>query len=164
MKTEVVRSRRRKKTVEARLVDGILRVYLPASLDAAEEDHWVAVMSRRFARVLRSEHVDLPNRAKQLARDLELPQPAEVAFSSRQKQRWGSCVPETGRIRISDRLIDFPPWVLDYVIVHELAHLVVADHSVRFWQLVERYPLSERARGYLMAKETEVAEEDVRCA
>jgi predicted metal-dependent hydrolase len=41
--------------------------------------------------------------------------------------------------------------VLDYLLVHELAHLEVADHGPRFWELVDRYPLTERARGYLMA-------------
>jgi predicted metal-dependent hydrolase len=35
--------------------------------------------------------------------------------------------------------------------MHELAHLLIPEHSARFWRLVDRYPLAERARGYLMA-------------
>ena len=57
----------------------------------------------------------------------------------------------TGEILISHRLTDVPPWVLDYVIVHELAHLREAGHSAAFDALVARYPLTERARGYLEA-------------
>ena len=66
--------------------------------------------------------------------------------------RWGSCTPATGEIRIATAVRGFPPWVLDYVIVHELAHLEEANHSPRFWKLVGRYPRAERARGYLIAK------------
>ena len=55
----------------------------------------------------------------------------------------------TGDIRICQDLANMPTFVLDYVIVHELAHLLVPDHSPEFWELVERYPKTERARGYL---------------
>jgi predicted metal-dependent hydrolase len=68
------------------------------------------------------------------------------------RARYGSCTPEDGTIRLSDRLLDFPAWVRDYVLVHELAHLVEPNHSAAFWSLVARYPLAERARGFLIAK------------
>ena len=51
--------------------------------------------------------------------------------------RWGSCS-HRGNINLATRLLLAPPAVLDAVIVHELAHLVVADHSPRFWAEVER--------------------------
>lgn len=152
MQTEVIRSQRRKKTVEARVVDGVLRVSIPAAMTASEEAHWVEVMRHRVERARRSKAIDLAERAAALARRLDLPEPTEIVFSKRQRLRWGSCTPGTGRIRISDRLAGFPGWVVDYVIVHELAHLVVPDHSPAFWELVNRYDLTERARGYLEAK------------
>ena len=69
-----------------------------------------------------------------------------------QAWRWGSCTPSDGAVRISSRLAREPGWVLDYVIVHELAHLLVASHGQAFWALVNRYPRTERARGFLMAR------------
>ena len=69
--------------------------------------------------------------------------------------RWGSCTPATGTVRISTRIASFPDWVVDYVIVHELAHLHESAHDERFWALVARYPKSERAIGYLIAKSGE---------
>ncbi len=153
MNTEVVRSARRRKTIEAKLVDGVLRVMIPASLSAAEEAHWVDEMQRRFTRKHSARTVDLPRRARELAETHDLPFPESVRFSSRQTMRWGSCTPSTGAIRISDRLLHYPPWVLDYVLVHELAHLEEHNHSPAFWALVNRYPLTERARGFLIAKQ-----------
>ena len=68
-----------------------------------------------------------------------------------QERRWGSCTFTAGVIRISTRASSLPEWVLDYLLVHELAHLEHADHGPAFWEIVNRYPLTERARGYLMA-------------
>jgi hypothetical protein len=105
----------------------------------------------RLERRYQAASVDLETRAAQLATRYSLPKPTSVTWAE-QRSRWGSCTPSTGQIRISTRLAGWPPWVLDYVLVHELAHLVVADHSPAFHALVDRYPKAERARGFLMAK------------
>ncbi len=155
----MVRSARRVKTVQARLVAGKLRIAIPDRLSEDEESHWVEVMTQRFARRQRSREVELEQRTWALARRHGLPEPAEIMWSERQRTLWGSCSPTTRRIRISRVLVDFPSWVLDYVIVHELAHLVEPSHNDAFWGLVNRYPLAERARGYLMAKSGESSDE-----
>jgi hypothetical protein len=71
-----------------------------------------------------------------------------------QQRRWGSCTPADGTIRVSSRLRSMPAYVVDYVLVHELAHLLEAQHDARFWALVARYPRAERARGFLEGVET----------
>jgi hypothetical protein len=91
-------------------------------------------------------------RAAALAAQYGLPQPSSVRWVENQQSRWGSCTPYDGSIRISNRVAEFPGWVLDYVLMHELAHLVVAGHGPRFWRLVDRYPKAERAKGFLIAK------------
>lgn len=149
---EIVRSARRKKTVQARVVDGVLRVHVPADLSDEEERHWVATMQERIERKRTAGRIDLRRRARRLATAHGLPMPASVDWSERQRTLWGSCTPSQGTIRIATRLAGFPPWVIDYVLVHELAHLVERNHSPRFWELVSRYGLAERARGYLLAK------------
>jgi len=75
--------------------------------------------------------------------------PRSVRWVGNQGSRWGSCTPEDRTIRVSTRLRGTPPWVLDYVLVHELAHLRFSGHGAEFWELVQRYPRTERARGYL---------------
>ncbi|WP_373020937.1 M48 family metallopeptidase [Thiomicrorhabdus sp.] len=65
------------------------------------------------------------------------------------KSRWGSCYPD-GRIQFNWKLMQAPSWVVDYVIVHELCHLVHANHSPDFWQLVERhYPQTPQAKRWI---------------
>lgn len=152
MDVTVIRSTKRRKTAQARLVDGRLEVRIPARSSRAEEARLVDQFRRRFAPDTTKAAVDLATRARRLARTLDLPHPREIRWVTNQTHRWGSCTPSTGVIRISERLAGFPLWVIDYVIVHELAHLVERRHDQRFAALVARYSLAERAEGYLLAK------------
>jgi hypothetical protein len=159
MKVEVVRSPRRRKTVSARQVGDIVSVSVPATMTRAEEEHWVTEMVRRIKRRQHSASVDLEERARGLAAKFGLATPRSARWVDNQVQRWGSCTPSDGTVRISSRLATEPPWVLDYVIVHELAHLQVSGHTGAFWDIVGRYPLAERARGFLMARGVEGPED-----
>ncbi len=147
---EIIRSRRRRKTVQATIVDGVIRVQAPANMSARELDEHVSHLVSRLERRYRSESVDLVARAHRLSKRFDLPKATSVVWAE-QRSQWGSCTPTSGEIRVSNRLAAYPPWVLDYVLVHELAHLVEADHSPAFARLVAQYPLAERARGFLMA-------------
>lgn len=152
MEVTVIRSAKRRKTAQARVVDGRLEVRIPARSSRAEERRLVEQFRRRFERSASRDQIDLTARARRLARAHDLPQPTEIRWVSNQAHRWGSCTPSTGVIRLSDRMADFPTWVIDHVIVHELAHLVERRHDARFHALVARYPLAERAEGYLLAR------------
>jgi len=152
MEVTVIRSAKRRKTAQARMVEGRLEVRIPARSSKAEEQRLVEVFRRRYERAGTSAEVDLTARAKKLAKQFDLPRPTEIRWVSNQAHRWGSCTPSTGVIRISDRMAEYPPWVVDHVIVHELAHLVERRHGPKFQALANRYPLAERAEGYLLAK------------
>jgi hypothetical protein len=121
-------------------------------MTAADEERWVAEMVRRMERRAATDGIDLPARAGALADRYGLPRPQAIRWVDNQEWRWGSCTPSDRTIRISSRLVGEPGWVLDYVIVHELAHLSVPRHDRRFWALVRRYPRAERAHGFLMAR------------
>ncbi|MHB1005310.1 MAG: M48 metallopeptidase family protein [Chloroflexota bacterium] len=158
MQVDIRRSSRRRKTVAARLQGDTLVVFLPAGLNAAEEQRWVQRMLERAnlaqKRVDLNGDGDLARRAAELNRryfegKLRF---RSIKYVTNQDFRFGSCTPTEGTIRISHRLAEMPAWVLDYVIVHELAHLLQPNHAERFWRLVNRYKLTERARGFLMAK------------
>jgi hypothetical protein len=152
---EVRRSARRRRTVSAYRDGDRTIVLLPARMSAAEEAHWVETMLARLAaKDARRPAGDdeLRRRALLLSRrHLDgRARPRSVRWVTNQHARWGSCTPAEGTIRLSHRLRELPDWVVDYVLVHELAHLLVPDHSAAFWDLVGRYPLAERARGYLL--------------
>jgi len=155
-RVEVVRSARRRRTVGAQLLGDVLTVTVPAWMSAADTDRWVGTMSQRFLRRQTTDRIDLSRRADLLARRHRLPRPRSITWAGDLRSRWGSCTPSTGNVRISSRVAAFPDWVVDYVIVHELVHLAVPDHSPRFWSMVARYPRAERARGYLIAKSGDV--------
>jgi len=155
---EVHRSARRKRTVAARLEKGVLIVYLPARMSGAEEAQWVEKMRCRFEASGRTKKMNASGRLQRRARELNRRYFegaltwSSITYVTNQKSRYGSCTVQDATIRLSDSLLSMPDWVHDYVIVHELAHLVVGNHSAAFWELVGRYPLTERARGFLIAK------------
>ncbi len=156
-RVEVRRSPRRKKTISAEIVGDALVISVPERMSRADEQEWVARMASRMSERKRRDRLNsddaLRRRAAELSdRYLGGVRPAEISWVTNQKSRWGSCSPSDRTIRLSVALAEYPPWVRDYVIVHELAHLLVPDHSERFWSLVNRYPLTERARGFLIAK------------
>jgi len=146
---EIVRSTRRKRTVEAQIINGTIRVHVPARMKQSDVDRYTAELVARLQRAEASDRIDLDARATLLARRYKLPLPKSIRFVDNQKSQWGSCTPATGEIRLSSRLTQFPSWVLDYVIVHELAHLVEFHHNAKFLALVDQYPKAERARGFL---------------
>jgi len=152
MEVSVLRSARRRKTVSARLVGDVLEVRLPSWMSAAEEARYVEDMRRRFERRRSTEQIDIEARARRLASQYDLPLPTTVRWVDNQTSRWGSCTPADGAIRVSSQLAAWPSWVLDYVLVHELAHLAVPGHTAAFHALVARYPRAERATGFLIAK------------
>lgn len=154
---EVRRSQRRRRTVSAYREGGRVVVLIPDQFTRAEEREWVNKMLVRLAarddRTRRTD-TELSTRAARLAQRYLADHPDETSPSSvrwvgNQNGRWGSCTPVDGTIRISNRIMDMPDWVTDYVLLHELVHLVVPSHNADFWSLVNRYPKAERARGYL---------------
>lgn len=155
---EVRRSARRRRTVSAYRDGDRTVVLIPARFSKAEERRWVAEMLDRLAardlrrlRGPRRSDAALLTRARQLSATVLDSQvrPGSVRWVSNMSTRWGSCTPADGSIRVSARLREMPTWVLDYVLVHELAHLQVPGHGADFWDLVQRYPRADRARGYL---------------
>ncbi len=151
----VIRSARRKKTAQATLKNGVLEIRIPGRSTKAEEQEFIEYFHDRFARRHNRATIDLAARARGLANKHDLQMPTSIEWVGNQAQRWGSCTPSDGTVRLSDRMATFPLWVIDYVIVHELAHLTEPDHGTAFWDLVTRYPRTERARGYLIAKSEE---------
>ena len=162
---EVRRSPRRRRTVTAYREGGRTVVLIPAAFSPAEERRWVAQMvaklqtrEERRRRSLGGDE-DLMARARALSTaHLDgLAEPASVRWVDNQHRRWGSCTPADRSIRLSSRLRAMPEYVVDYVLVHELVHLLEPGHDERFWALVARYPRAERARGYLEGVEQAAA-------
>ncbi|MDQ0932505.1 M48 metallopeptidase family protein [Streptomyces turgidiscabies] len=153
---EVRRSARRRRTVSAYREGDRTVVLIPARMSEAEEQRWVTVMLDKLAaQESKTKRVpgdtELADRAEQLSAQYfdGRARPASVRWVTNQNTRWGSCTPAEGSIRLSHRLQGMPEYVVDYVLLHELAHLLVPGHGPRFWRLLDAYPRTERARGYL---------------
>ncbi len=157
MEVKITRSPRRRRTVSARLVKDVLLVSAPEFMPRERLEKMVANFKERFQRKRLKEELsrkeDLASVAQRLNEryfENKLNVKA-IEYSVNQNSKFGCCNYRTGHIRISHRLGLMPSWVRDYVIVHELAHLIEPNHGKAFWDIVKRYELSERAKGYLMA-------------
>ncbi|WP_374121521.1 YgjP-like metallopeptidase domain-containing protein [Arthrobacter sp. SLBN-112] len=158
---EVRRSARRTRTVAAFWEDGTAVVAIPARFTAAQEREWV---HRMLAKLHKQGERPAAAGRRRPATDEALAAhaahlsikylggratPTSVRWVSNQNSRWGSATPAEGTIRLSDKLRPMPQWVIDYVLLHELAHLLVASHNATFWQLLEAYPETQRAKAFL---------------
>jgi hypothetical protein len=151
---EVRRSTRRRRTVSAHREGGRVVVSVPARMSRREEQRWVALM---VDRVLAGEAKRRPSDTELMSRARRLSEaylggearPASVRWVDNQRARWGSCTPADRSIRLSRRLSGMPEYVVDYVLLHELAHLLVPGHGRAFWTRLAAYPELDRARGFL---------------
>jgi len=155
LKIEVKRSARRKRTVSARLSGNRMIMEIPRAMSAHDESIWIEKMTKRLMDRREAYEKEQQNSLEKIAEELNKKylegkaRFSSISYSERQQKIFGSCSVKTGRIRLSPRLRAFPSWVLTYVVLHELAHLVHPDHSKRFWALVRKFPLADRARGFL---------------
>ncbi|GHG47442.1 metal-dependent hydrolase [Sinomonas cellulolyticus] len=155
-RVEVRRSARRRKTVSAFWEGSTAVVAIPAAFTAAQEAHWVERMVARLKRDTERRAAPASDEAL-VARALDLSRryfdgravPASIRWVTNQRRRWGSCTPSQRTIRLSHELRGMPDWVVDYVIVHELAHLLVSGHGPAFWRLAEAYPRLAEAKAFL---------------
>jgi hypothetical protein len=154
---KILRSKKRRRSVSARLVRDILVVRAPENMPEIRLQEVIAELKARIERKYLKEEL---NKSENLASRAEKFNKRyfenklkvnSIEYVTGQKSRFGCCNFRTGSIRISHRISSMPQWVRDYVIIHELAHLVAPDHSKVFWDIVNRYKLAERARGYLIA-------------
>ena len=155
---EVRRSARRRRTVSAVFRDGAAIVSIPGHFTRAQEREWVEKMVARLENSAAPGQADpggpdrlLAERASRLSTTYlgGRAKPSSVKWVANQNSRWGSATPGRGTIRLSNKLQGMPAWVVDYVLLHELAHLIEASHGPRFWKLLEGYPQTETAKAYL---------------
>ncbi|NOX97236.1 MAG: M48 family metallopeptidase [Nitrospirae bacterium] len=166
MEVKIIRSRRRKRTISARVVGKVMHVHAPENipddkLKKVVEDFKTRFEKRKIKKELKSkeslEKIGQRLNKRYFGGRLKV---SLIKYVTNQNKQFGSCNYRTGTIRLSHRLAEMPEWVRDYVLLHEMAHIIEPNHSKSFWELVSRYKLAERARGYLIAKGMEM-EEDV---
>ena len=149
---EVRRSVRRKKTISVHREGDVIVVNAPARMSNAEVDRYARELIARLRKreTAPKSDTDLLTRALWLRMEFlpEAPEPTAVRWAA-QETRWGSCTTLERTIRISSQLRRAPQYVVDAIIVHELAHLLRADHGPEFKQLLARYPDNARADTFL---------------
>jgi predicted metal-dependent hydrolase len=166
MEIKVIRSPDRKKTIQAKMIGETLMIYLPSGLHRDEEGKLIEKMKQKIEKKRQNIQANKDDYLKRRFDDFNRIyfggklKVNSIEFVSNQRCVRGSCTPSKGTIRISHKLLEMPKWVLDYVIMHEMSHLLYPNHSKAFWNKVGEYKYAERARGFLMAKGMEESEVD----
>ena len=142
-KIEIRRSKRRRRTVSAYRDGETVVILMPASTPRSQEQEIVDEMVQRLDRTdPRQKPSDeaLLERAQFLANKYlhTTLDTFSIRWVTNQQSRWGSCTPDEGTIRLSHRMQRMPSYVIDSVIVHELIHLLVTDHSPAFYELMNK--------------------------
>jgi Protein of unknown function DUF45 len=157
MEVKIIRSRRRRRSVSACLVNDLLLINAPLMLPASRLDEIISDFKSKFARKKLKDELDKDKNLTELScllnkqyfdNKLKI---TSIEYTTNQNSRYGCCNYQTGKIIISHKIGLMPRWVRKYVLIHEMAHLLEPNHGRAFWQIVGRYKLTERARGYLMA-------------
>ena len=157
MEVKIIRSSRRLRTISARVVKDILVVRAPAVLSRERLENIIDKFKLKFERKRLKEELDREQALgfiaarindKYFGNKLKI---GSIEYVTGQNSKFGCCNYHTRDIRISHKVGLMPEWVRDYVVMHEMAHLIEPNHSKLFWDIVSRYKLAERARGYLMA-------------
>jgi predicted metal-dependent hydrolase len=155
---KIIRSPKRKRTISAQLNKGVLSVKAPVGISDEDLEKTIFRLKKRIINRKLKRDLNVKDALKEVAEKLNRKyfggrlKIDSIEYSTNQNSRFGCCNFKTGKILISHRLADLPDWVRDYVIVHELAHLIIPNHSRTFQELTAKYSLKERAIGYLMAK------------
>lgn len=161
---EVIRSARRRKTMSARMINNVMRVYVPKDISHESLNRIIHVFKERFNRKSFKKKLNEDKPLEEIAKAINAKyfqgklEITSIEYVVDQTRKFGCCNYRDKTIRISHRIAQMPDWVRDYVIMHEMAHLVEPNHGHNFWDIVSHYELSERAKGYLMAKGIEVEE------
>ncbi len=156
---EVIRDGRLRTRIHWEWHGDLVRIRAPRRVPRGKLDQHVAEIveqvRRRRARVRARADTDLEAIARRINRKFFDGETSwhSIRWVSNMRKRWGSCTvggPTDGDIRISDRIKDWPQWVIEYVVAHELTHRRYPNHSKEFWAHVNRYPKAERARGFIL--------------
>ncbi len=158
MKVEVKRSKKRKKTISARLDGDTMYIYAPVDIQEKELHKIINNFKKRFSRRNLKRELNKEQNLRDMFNKLnkkyfdEQIKVKSIEYVTNQKSKYGCCNYKKKTIRISHYLSQMPDWVRDYIIIHEMAHILEPNHSKAFWDIVYRYKLAERARGFLIAK------------
>jgi len=150
----VVRKERRRRSISAFRQGGVIEIHIPAKMSKRQELEMIPEM---IAMVLRREGRSRKTDLQLLEIGMELltkylPDfdvvPASINWRN-MSERWGSCTTVDRTIRISDRLIGAPNYVLNYIIFHELIHLRIPGHDQDFYNYLNRFTDQQKCEAFL---------------